>query len=328
MSFEHFVELALYDPDHGFYGAHGQAGGRGGDFVTSVEVGPLFAAVIGDWLDRVWRSLGEPADFRVAEGGAGVGTLFRGINRAAPACFSALTYTLVERSASMRGAHESLPTDSWRSARELPVEHQHVILANELLDNLAFGIAERVDDGWARVQVLTDRGELTLGASECDPLLDYLGDLAPRAERGARVPLADAAARWVTAARTLAERVLVFDYAASTADLADRDQQGWLRTYAEHTRGNDPLAQIGYRDITYDVPIDQLPLATNQHQQSEWLTANGLLERVDAARSMWTERGHIGDLRAIAARSAIGEAEALTDPSGLGGFVVLEWVVS
>ena len=328
MSFERFVERALYDSDLGFYAAHGQAGGRRGDFVTSVEVGPLFAAVISDWLDRVWRQAGEPADFRVTEAGAGVGTLFRGINRAAPACFSALTYTLVERSASMRVAHQSLPTESWRSALELPAEHQHVIVANELLDNLAFDIAERVDDGWAQVVVTTDRGELLLRESGRDPLLDYLCDLAPGAERGARVPVASAAARWVTDSGAVADRILVFDYAASTAVLADRDQRGWLRTYAGHTRGDNPLDQIGYRDITHDVPIDQLPVASGQYQQSEWLASNGLNERVDAARSMWAARGHIGDLPAIAARSAIGEAEALTDRSGLGAFVVLEWITS
>ena len=67
MPFEDFVERALYDAEHGFYAVHGQAGGRRGDFVTSVEVGPLFAAVIVDWLDAVWRELGEPAEFRVTE---------------------------------------------------------------------------------------------------------------------------------------------------------------------------------------------------------------------------------------------------------------------
>ena len=48
-------------------------------------------------------------------------------------------------------------------------------------------------------------------------------------------------------------------------------------------------------------------------------------DRVEAARQVWTERAHIGDLQAIAARSAIGEAEALTDRDGLGAFLVLEW---
>ena len=43
LPFDAFVEMALYDGEQGFYAVHGQAGRRRGDFVTSVEVGPLFA---------------------------------------------------------------------------------------------------------------------------------------------------------------------------------------------------------------------------------------------------------------------------------------------
>lgn len=325
MSFQQFVERALYDSDQGFYAVHGQAGGRRGDFVTSVEVGPLFASVVADWLDGVWHAAGKPADFRVAEAGAGVGTMFRGINRAAPACFGSLTYTLVERSASMRVTHQSLPNDSWVSTGELPDEHQHVILANELLDNLAFGIAERCDEGWSPVGIAEDGGALVLRAGSVDADLDYLTPLAPNTLVGTRVPIATEAVAWVEAARSRADRVLVFDYAASTPQLARRDQAGWLRTYAGHQRGSNPLVDPGQRDITHDVPIDQLPPADQQHLQADWLNLHGLPERVRAARQTWTERAHIGDLQAMAARSAIGEAEALTDPTGLGSFVVLEW---
>lgn len=325
MAFEQFVERALYDSDQGFYAVHGQAGGRRGDFITSVEVGPLFAAVVADWLDSVWHDAGKPADFRVAEVGAGIGTMFRGINRATPACFDSLTYTLVERSASMRVGHQSLPTNSWVSAGELPDEHQHVILANELLDNLAFGLAERCGDGWSPVGVAADGGALVLQTGSGDPKLDYLTPLAPNALVGTRVPIATEAAAWVEAARSYADRVLIFDYAATTSELINRGHEGWLRTYSAHQRGNDPLIHVGRCDITYDVPIDQLPPADQQHLQSDWLIHNGLPERVDAARRTWAERAHIGDLQAMAARSAIGEAEALTDPAGLGSFVVLEW---
>jgi len=323
--FSAFVERALYDPEYGFYAGQGQAGGRRGDFITSVEVGPLFAAIVADWLDAQWNELGRPAPFLVAEVGAGVGTLFRGINRAAPACFAALNYTLVERSASMRGTHRSLPTENWRSSKELPTQRQHIVLANELLDNLAFRIAERVEGGWADVRVGLRLDQLALFTAEPEPSLDHLTSLAPHVAVGSRVPVAAEAAEWVAVARSKSERVLVFDYAATTAELAERGQEGWLRTYAGHQRGNDPLAHIGSCDITHDVPVDQLPLATHKSTQADWLHRHGLLDRVEAARQTWTERAHIGDLQAMAARSAIGEAEALCDPNGLGAFVVLEW---
>ncbi|HEV7887593.1 MAG TPA: hypothetical protein VGO92_08535, partial [Acidimicrobiales bacterium] len=40
LSFAEVVEVALYDPDAGFYATGGRAGRRG-DFLTSPEVGPL-----------------------------------------------------------------------------------------------------------------------------------------------------------------------------------------------------------------------------------------------------------------------------------------------
>lgn len=329
LPFGEAMEAALYDPDLGFYSAQGQAGGRRGDFVTSVEVGPLFAAVIGDWLDAQWDEVGQPSPFLVSEVGAGVGTMFRGIVRAAPRCLQAIRYTLVEQSASMRERHEDLPGEQWASASMLPGEHQHVILANELLDNLPFDIAERVTAGWAPVLVGTsneqpaDGLELITGEGSID--LSFLSDLVPEAVVGARVPVAAQANRWVVEAVAAANVVLLFDYAAPTAELASRGQFGWLRTYARHERGSDPLAQLGGHDITADVPLDQLPPPATISSQADWLRANGIEARVAQARALWEERAGIGDLAAIAARSAISEAEALTDPTGLGAFTVLTY---
>lgn len=326
MPFHLFVELALYDETHGFYATAGRAGGRSGDFITSVEVGPLFAAVIGDWLDRRWTESGSPDEFLVSEVGAGVGTLFRGIERAEPACADALVYTLVERSAELRLAHESLPGDQWQSESELPEKRQHVVLANELLDNLAFDIAERVPDGWALVTVgLDDGGSLEMTADVADTNLGFLGELAPNAPMGCRVPVTTTAAEWVETARSRADCVLVFDYAAATAELAVRGHAGWLRTYGGHVRGSNPLEQIGLLDITHDVPFDQLPPTTGLAPQRDWLRAQGIDRRVQDARTAWAERGHIGDLEALAARSAVNEAEALLDAGGLGAFVAMEW---
>jgi SAM-dependent MidA family methyltransferase len=124
-------------------------------------------------------------------------------------------------------------------------------------------------------------------------------------------------------------RLVVIDYASSSAELAVRDD--WLRTYRDQQRGHDALAEPGRRDITADVPIDQLPriaAPTSSMAQADFLRAHGIDELVAEGRRVWTERAAIGDLAALTARSRIGEAEALCDPDGLGGFTVMEWVVS
>src|SRR3954468_1008032 len=83
------MDRALYGPD-GFYQRGGQAGRRG-DFITSPELGPLFAEV---WA----RAIGDVES--VIEVGGGAGTLARDMLRFRPD----LRYVIVERSEALRAA--------------------------------------------------------------------------------------------------------------------------------------------------------------------------------------------------------------------------------
>ena len=137
------------------------------------------------------RSWAGPIPFVVVEAGAGTGTLARTVLLAEPACAPALRYVLVERSAALRVEHGRRPAAHPAAVRasaprcrtttassglpasgigpvvvslgELPsLDRPVVVLANELLDNLAFRIlerAERVERGARRPR--RRRGALT-----------------------------------------------------------------------------------------------------------------------------------------------------------------------
>jgi SAM-dependent MidA family methyltransferase len=330
ISFAELMELALYEPEQGFYATVGRAGRRG-DFLTSPEVGPLFGAVVARALDARWRAAGEPSALTVVETGAGPGTLARAVLAAQPECGQALHYVLVERSAAQRALHQPLlerPAPPVESRAELPPigDGLTVVLANELLDNLPVDLFERTSDGWAEVRVGADGdhlAEVLAPAAPDDAAL--LDGLAPAAARGARVPRAGAAAAWVDMARRLGDHVIALDYATTTEALAGRPQDEWLRTYRQHDRGGPPLEHLGSQDITCEVPVDQLPPPASDRSQAEWLAEHGIEELVAEGRRTWAERGHVGDLAAVRARSRVTEAAALLDPTGLGAFRVLEW---
>ena len=309
------VELALYHPELGFYETGGAAG-RSGDFLTSPEVGPLFGAVLGRALDAWWAELGEPAPFTVVEAGAGRGALAKAVLAAAPACRPALRYVAVERSSALRGQHP----EGVESAAALPDEpFTGVVIANELLDNLPFGLLERqAGGGWAEVRV---------DAGLAEVLVPVDGGPDVDAAAGARVPVQRAAREWVDDARRLvtAGRVVVIDYADTTQSLAHRPWTDWVRTYRGHRRGGHPLTDLGGQDITCEVAVDQLPPPTVNRSQADFLRAFGVDQLAADARQAWHERAHIGDLQALMARSRVHEAAALTDESGLGAFRVLEW---
>jgi SAM-dependent MidA family methyltransferase len=183
------MDAALYDPEDGFY-QRGGAAGRRRDFVTSPELGPLFAAVWARALDEWWEQLGHPDPYVVVEAGAGSGTLARDVLAARPACSPALRYVLVERSARLRNEQIGrLPLElpafvlgpsaaasiggednddgeaetphplpgrgpMVTSLAELPaLEFRGVIFANELLDNLPFDLLAWRESGWHEVRV-------------------------------------------------------------------------------------------------------------------------------------------------------------------------------
>src|SRR5262249_4333872 len=156
-------------------------------------------------------------------------------------CTDALTYVLVERSAVLRrrqrehsafvdpalalpppGDDPSVPTDGpdrglrLVSLAELPrVAIRGVVLANELLDNLPFGLLVRRADGWDEVRVGLDGKE-----RPAEVLVPASGDelaiaqrAAPEAAPGARIPVQHAAGAWLADARSIVEagRVVAID---------------------------------------------------------------------------------------------------------------------
>jgi SAM-dependent MidA family methyltransferase len=78
--FDRFMELALYDPDDGYYTHCAgrpavSSAGPSADFQTSPHVHPVFGHIVAGELVQIWRTLGQPRPFVVVEPGAGDGTL-------------------------------------------------------------------------------------------------------------------------------------------------------------------------------------------------------------------------------------------------------------
>ena len=322
--FEQFMSLALYG-EGGFYQTGGKAGRRG-DFITSPEVGPLFAAVIARYLDDCWIKLGCPHTFDVVEVGAGPGTLARGVFDAKPECLVAMKYIAVEISAAQRELHPNFV----ESVEVFPErEINGVVLANELLDNLPFRLF--VFDGeWK---------EAFVAISDDDKFVEVLRDVAEipsvlpqTASLGARAPIQSAARDWLTmvSARLGRGRILVFDYcSASTSDIAASPWRDWLRTYRDHGRGEHYLANPGSQDITVQVMLDQLqesfPSLTIS-RQSDWLKHWGIEQLVDEGNRYWENHKHSPGLTAIKMRSRSTELGSICGDEGLGSFWVMEMI--
>ena len=268
--------------------------------------------------------------FTVVDYGAGPGTLARGILAASPQCLDALRYIAVEQSADQRALHP----DSVMSLAELTPEVVGngvvgVVLANELLDNLAFGQLLNTDGVLLSGVVDEHNGDLRHHfASEPSP--ELMEVLARSGDLSERILFDQSAAAEVVASILdgvlLRGRLIVIDYARL------RSEEVEVRTYQEHGRAGDPLRDLGTKDITVDVDLEQLQARTRPADaistQARWLEQHGIDELVEEGRRVWKETASIGDLSALRFRSRIREAEALLASDGLGGFYVAEWITN
>jgi SAM-dependent MidA family methyltransferase len=325
ISFEQYMGLALYGTG-GFYQDGGKAGRRG-DFITSPEVGPLFAAVVARYLDNCWNELGCPESFDVVEVGAGPGTLARGIFDAKPKCLSAMKYVAVEISESQCAMHPNF-VESVESVESFPDRSiQGVILANELLDNLPFKLFV-YDGAWKEAFVaLGDDGKFVEVLRSVEEVPEVLPKSAPL---GSRAPIQVAATQWMLNVTQKLSRgkVLVFDYCSqSTSEIAVSPWREWLRTYKDHERGVHYLLDPGNQDITSQVMVDQLMVAIPElavSKQSDWLQHWGIQDLVDEGAGYWEQHRSSPDRYAMKMLSRTNEVKIVSDVAGLGAFLVLE----
>ncbi|MHB1588670.1 MAG: class I SAM-dependent methyltransferase [Metallibacterium scheffleri] len=144
LPFHAFMERCLYAPGLGYYSAGSRKFGALGDFVTSTELGPVFARCVAAALAPSLQLLGADADWLELGGGSGA---FAEHALSALALRDALParYLMLEPSAELRvrqqaRLRERLPKDLYARVQwlERPPETpwRGVLFANEVIDAL------------------------------------------------------------------------------------------------------------------------------------------------------------------------------------------------
>ena len=117
VSFREFMSRCLYDQAHGFYATGGDRIGRGGDFFTSVSVGPVFGELLAEHAARTWERVGRPPSFSLIEAGAHDGRLaadiLTALSRNSPALFDCVQVQIIEVVPSLHAA-QTANLERWR----------------------------------------------------------------------------------------------------------------------------------------------------------------------------------------------------------------------
>lgn len=335
MTFARFMELALYDPEEGYYVRRGDRATRSGDFLTAPETHALFGRTVARQVAECWERLERPDCFVLREYGAGTGALAQaiveGLEAEAAGLAGSLVYQPVESTAKATAAitervvQTGLPADRVQLAEGSMVG---VALANEFFDALPVhrvglqgGRLVELYVGWEGGRFVDVPGE-----PSHSKLGRHLHREAVSLAEGQRAEIRPAIDGWVRdVARDLRRGyVLIIDYGHPALDLYGRGRMpGTLLGYRGHQVSDDPYADVGDQDLTAHVDLTHLEDAASraglQHlgrtSQAEFLTSLGLGELLDGlGRDPGTDPQAYADARAAVLR--------FLDPRAMGGFTV------
>jgi SAM-dependent MidA family methyltransferase len=296
ISFAEFMLECLYHPAHGYYSRATAA--RFGDYYTSVDVHPIFGRLLARQFVEMWRLLGSPRTFLVAESGAGVGRLAGHIldfsARTLPEFYAALSYVAVERSASRRAEHAARLAEHAAAGRVSSVDElpraipAGCIFSNELLDALP---VHRVilENGalWEIYVGIEDERLTEVRGEPSTPALErYFQEQGITLEEGQHAEVCFEACDWIENAGRALERgfVLTIDYGHEARALyAEHHNRGTLLAYRDHTVSENLLDAPGEQDLTAHVNFTALDLwgrraglvRTGLVTQSQFLVALG-----------------------------------------------------
>lgn len=265
------MRLALYEPGLGYYRRGVRRIGRGGDFFTSVSVGPVLGELLAVFIAQVWRALGEPADFAIVEQGAHDGTLAADIllalQRRNPEVFQSLRYIFIEPDAFLRDAQSKtleafagrlVHASSWTELSECT--RSSVFICNELPDAMPVHLVKREAADWCEMHVQAEPSggfAFVPAPISSQRLEDECGRLGEGLCEGQIVAINLDMLDWV---RTIScSAALVLDYGLPASELfAPERINGTLRRYHGHQCDDRVLEELGDCDLTSHVNFTRL----------------------------------------------------------------------
>jgi SAM-dependent MidA family methyltransferase len=262
--FDRFMQAALYEPGLGYYASgrriFGAMPASGSDFITAPELSPLFARALAVQAAQVLRLSGSG---QVWEFGAGSGALAEGLLDSLGDHVSC--YTIVEVSGSLRATQQARLARfgarvQW--AVSLPDTLTGFMVGNEVLDAMPVKRLSFDGERWSEqgVAMAPDGGFVwQLRPTTLVPPLD-----APVPAPYETEIHAQAEAFVASVAQRLAPGAvaLLLDYGFPQAEYYHPQRNGGtLMCHQAHRSDDNPLADVGAKDITAHVNFTGVALA-------------------------------------------------------------------
>jgi len=264
ISFNRFMQLALYAPKLGYYSGGLQKFGEAGDFITAPEVSSLYSQCVARQAAQIINEV-EKAD--MLEFGAGSGVMAADILLELERLHALPEhYYIVELSPELRARQKQTIIDKapyltekvqWLDA--LPEKAiRGVIVANEVLDAMPVECFRINDGAVEQLRVVSQAGHLKADYAEADEaMVEQVRTIEQRRakvfDNGYCSEFNPAIKAWLASLYAFVDKglVLLVDYGYPVQEYyLDERSSGTLICHYQHRAHADPLWYPGLQDIT------------------------------------------------------------------------------
>jgi len=267
MTFHDWMQAALYHPEFGYYSRSDlNRWGREGDYRTSPETSPLFAATFARYFLKLNHERSSADELTIVEVGAGAGHFAEGLletlKRSSAEVFKRTTYLIDEisgHSSALIAERLSRFRNQVRfgSVSGLDQIRWGIVFANELLD--AMPVHRLAMRNGKLTELYVKLGEDNSfcwhnGPLSTSRLNAYLDRFKIQLSEGQIVDINLQIEDWLSsiAARLLRGFLVMVDYGLDLEDLYSNPvrQHGTLRAFKRHRIVDDVLSSPGDQDLT------------------------------------------------------------------------------
>jgi SAM-dependent MidA family methyltransferase len=344
LSFRDWMAAALYDAREGYYTRPDiERWGRAGDYRTSPERTPLFAATFARYFATLYTELGSPNRLTLVEAGGGSGRFARDVldtlRRDAPGVYNSLRYVFDEAGPDSRARAATLLAPhagrvEFRSIHDLTGDAQNettqtpnsprasgafIVFSNELLDALPVHRVVMRAGALRELYVAEGAGgrfEFDEGEPSTPLLAEHFERLGLAPVEGQLAEVNLDAEEWVARVALLAGSsfVVTVDYGDGARGLlaSPYRREGTLRAFSGHRFVEDPLANPGAQDLTTTINWTQIAAAGERagletialERLDEFLLKAGLIEQLERESALARDEAERAALR-LGAREMI-----------------------
>ncbi len=297
ITYQEYIDLALYDPQYGYYMKNKEKIGSKGDFITSMNYSDIMGKMMAKWFEKQIEKNSLPPVF--CEIGAGNGRFAKAFMEewySRPR--AELTYFIIEKSPYHLRLQKEQFVNDWnvkyaKNVEELE-EFSGVIFSNELFDAFPVHVIENKNGQLYEIMVSIENDRLVEKKVPLsnEAIIQFIREYDIDISNGQRMEISLDMEEMVSAISSILTQgfLVTIDYGYSHEEWQEPVRKdGSLRGYYKHKLVKDVLTHPGEMDITSHIHWDALEGTGEKYglrkikrwRQHEFLLSIGILEQLE-----------------------------------------------